>query len=57
MKKWLKAAGVGLALIASSTAVNAAEQKIAVVDVAGVFQQLPQREKVARQLESEFKGR
>ena len=57
MKKWLQAAGVGIALMASSAVVNAAEQKIAVVDVASVFQQLPQREKVARQLESEFKSR
>ncbi|TKI05896.1 molecular chaperone Skp [Martelella alba] len=55
MKKWLYAAGLGLALAASAS-VQAAD-KIAVVDVASVFQQLPQRAQVAQQLENEFKGR
>ncbi|QZN95282.1 molecular chaperone Skp [Symbiopectobacterium purcellii] len=55
MKKWLCAAGLGLALAASAS-VQAAD-KIAVVNVASIFQQLPQREAVAKQLENEFKGR
>nr|WP_263458403.1 molecular chaperone Skp [Brenneria tiliae] len=49
------AAGLGLALAASAS-VQAAD-KIAVVNVSSIFQQLPQRETVARQLENEFKGR
>lgn len=55
MKKWLCAAGFGLAL-AASAGVQAAD-KIAVVNVSNIFQQLPQRDTVARQLENEFKGR
>ncbi|MBJ7221894.1 MULTISPECIES: molecular chaperone Skp [unclassified Brenneria] len=55
MKKWLCAAGLGLALAASAS-VQAAD-KIAVVNVSSIFQQLPQRETVAKQLENEFKGR
>ncbi|GLY60035.1 MULTISPECIES: molecular chaperone Skp [Pectobacterium] len=55
MKKWLCAAGLGLALAASAS-VQAAD-KIAVVNVSSIFQQLPQRETVGKQLENEFKGR
>lgn len=55
MKKWLYAAGLGLALAASAS-VQAAD-KIAVVNIAGIFQQLPQRAAVAKQLQSEFQGR
>ncbi|MFC3394618.1 molecular chaperone Skp [Brenneria rubrifaciens] len=55
MKKWLCAAGLGLALAASAS-VQAAD-KIAVVNVSSIFQQLPQRETVAKQLENEFRGR
>ncbi len=55
MKKWLCAAGLGLAM-AASAGVQAAD-KIAVVNVSSIFQQLPARETVAKQLESEFKGR
>lgn len=55
MKKWLYAAGLGLALAASAS-VQAAD-KIAVVNVSSIFQQMPQRETVAKQLENEFKGR
>ncbi|XBS68976.1 molecular chaperone Skp [Acerihabitans sp. KWT182] len=55
MKKWLYAAGLGLALAASAS-VQAAD-KIAVVNIASIFQQLPQRATVAAQLENEFKGR
>ncbi|GAA0497900.1 molecular chaperone Skp [Tatumella terrea] len=56
MKKLLCAAGLGLALAASSVAAQAAD-KIAVVNVSSIFQQMPQRATVARQLENEFKGR
>ena len=55
MKKLLCAAGLGLAL-AVSAGVQAAD-KIAVVNVSSIFQQLPQRATVAKQLENEFKGR
>ncbi|MFP9229878.1 molecular chaperone Skp [Pectobacterium cacticida] len=55
MNKWLCAAGLGLAL-AASAGVQAAD-KIAVVNVSSIFQQLPQREAVGKQLENEFKGR
>ncbi|AJJ10915.1 outer membrane family protein [Yersinia rohdei] len=55
MKKWLCAAGLGLALAASAS-VQAAD-KIAIVNVSSIFQQLPARETVAKQLENEFKGR
>jgi len=56
VKKLLCAAGLGLALAASSVAAQAAD-KIAVVNVSNIFQQLPQRAAIARQLENEFKGR
>ena len=55
MKKWLCAANIGLAM-AASAGVQAAD-KIAVVNVSSIFQQLPAREAVAKQLENEFKGR
>lgn len=55
MKKLLCAAGLGVAL-AISAGVQAAD-KIAIVNVSSIFQQLPQRATVAKQLESEFKGR
>ncbi|MGL9760236.1 MAG: molecular chaperone Skp [Symbiopectobacterium sp.] len=55
MKEWLCAAGFGLALAASANV--QATDKIAVVNVASIFKQLPQRETVAKQLENEFKGR
>ncbi|MDX7991916.1 molecular chaperone Skp [Xenorhabdus sp. Reich] len=55
MKKVLCAASLGMAL-AFSAGVQAAD-KIALVNVAEVFQQLPAREAVAKQLENEFKGR
>ncbi|MFD1804022.1 molecular chaperone Skp [Mixta tenebrionis] len=55
MKKLLCAAGLGLALAVSAGA--QAADKIAVVNVSSIFQQLPQRANVAKQLESEFKGR
>ncbi|CAM3853951.1 MULTISPECIES: molecular chaperone Skp [Rahnella] len=55
MKKWLYAAGLGL-VMASSASVQAAD-KIAIVNVASIFQQMPAREAVAKQLENEFKSR
>lgn len=55
MKKWLYAAGLGLALATST--VSQAADKIAVVNVSSIFQQSPQRAVVAKQLENEFKGR
>lgn len=55
MKKWLCSASLGLAM-AASIGVQAAD-KIAVVNVSSIFQQLPARETVAKQLENEFKDR
>ncbi|ANE76344.1 molecular chaperone Skp [Dickeya solani] len=55
MKKWLYAAGLGLTLAVSAGA--QAADKIAIVNVSNIFQQLPQREAVGKQLENEFKGR
>lgn len=55
MKKWLCAAGLSLAMTAS-TGVQAAD-KIAVLNVSSIFQQLPARETVAKQLEHEFTDR
>lgn len=55
MKKWLYATGLALAL-AISTIAQAAD-KIAVVNVSSIFQQLTKRSVVAKQLENEFKGR
>ncbi|MDC9604794.1 MULTISPECIES: molecular chaperone Skp [Xenorhabdus] len=55
MKKILCAAGLGIALAFSAGA--QAADKIALVNIAEVFQQLPAREAVAKQLENEFKGR
>jgi len=55
VKKWLYAAGLAFAL-AASVSVQAAD-KIAVVNIANIFQQSPQRAVVAKQLETEFKGR
>lgn len=55
MKKWLYAAGLGLAL--STSTVSQAADKIAVVNVSSIFQQSPQRAVVAKQLENEFKSR
>ncbi len=55
MKKWLCAAGLGLAM-AASAGVQVAD-KIAVVNISSIFQQLPARETVDKKLENEFKGR
>ncbi|WP_457913918.1 molecular chaperone Skp [Candidatus Gillettellia adelgis] len=55
MKKLLCTAGFVLA-IATTFCVEAGD-KIAVVNISSIFQQLPARESVARQLEDEFKSR
>ncbi len=55
MKKWLYAAGLGL-VMAASASVQAAE-KIGVVNIQEVFQQMPAREAVAKELQTEFKSR
>ncbi|QBH95653.1 molecular chaperone [Limnobaculum zhutongyuii] len=55
LKKWLCAAGLGLAMVASA-GVQAAD-KVAVVDVMSILQKMPEREAVAKKLESEFKSR
>lgn len=55
MKKWLCAAGLGLAMVAS-TSVQAAD-KVAVVDVMSILQKMPERETIAKQLDTEFKTR
>ncbi|MGK2946662.1 MAG: molecular chaperone Skp [Candidatus Malihini olakiniferum] len=55
MKKWFYTAGLSFAL-AASVSVYAAD-KIAIVNVSSIFQQFPQRETVAQQLENEFKSR
>lgn len=53
MKKWLLAAGLGLALATSAQAAD----KIAIINMANVFQQVAQKAGVATTLENEFKGR
>lgn len=52
MRKLLCALGLGLALIATT-----AQAKVGVVNIADIFQKMPEREKISRQLENEFKGR
>ena len=54
MKKLLCAAGVSIALAMSA---GAYAEKIAIVNVGEIFQKMPAREAVAKQLESEFKSR
>ena len=53
MKKWLVAAGVGLAMAASAQAADT----IAVVNMGSLFQQVAQKTGVSTKLENEFKGR
>ncbi|MCE0802067.1 molecular chaperone Skp [Buttiauxella sp. A2-C1_F] len=55
MKKWLFAAGLGLAMAASAS-VQAADS-IAVVNMGNLFQQVAQSTGVSKTLENEFKGR
>lgn len=53
MKKWLIAAGLGMAMAASAQAAD----KIAVVNMSNLFQQVAQKTGVSKTLENEFKGR
>ncbi|MEW5562457.1 molecular chaperone Skp [Enterobacter asburiae] len=53
MKKWLVAAGLGLAMAASAQAADT----IAIVNMGSLFQQVAQKTGVSAKLESEFKGR
>lgn len=55
MKKWLVAAGLGIALV-TSAGVQAASD-IAVVNMSSLFQQVAQNSGVSNTLENEFKGR
>lgn len=53
MKKWLLAAGLGLAMVTSAQAAD----KIAIVNMNSLFQQVAQTTGVSKTLENEFKGR
>ena len=53
MKKWLLAAGLGLAMATSAHAAD----KIAIVNMGNLFQQVAQKTGVSATLENEFKGR
>lgn len=53
VKKWLLAAGLGLALATSAQAAD----KIAIVNMGSLFQQVAQKTGVSNTLENEFKGR
>ncbi|XPE46409.1 OmpH family outer membrane protein [Shigella flexneri] len=53
MKKWLFAAGLGLAMATSAQAAD----KIAIVNMGSLFQQVAQKTGVSETLENEFKGR
>ncbi|GEM78664.1 OmpH family outer membrane protein [Vibrio superstes] len=59
MKKLIKAAGLSLVVLTTSLAAHAAEaaQKVAYVNTAQIFQELPQREAVLRTLQDEFKDK
>ncbi len=53
VKKWLIAAGLGLTMAASAQAAD----KVAVVNMGSLFQQVAQKTGVSKTLENEFKGR
>jgi len=53
VKKWLLAAGLGLAMATSAQAAD----KIAIVNMGSLFQQVAQKTGVSVTLENEFKGR
>ena len=53
VKKWLLAAGLGLAMATSAQAAD----KIAIVNMGNLFQQVAQKTGVSATLENEFKGR
>ena len=52
MKKWLLAAGLGLALATSAQAAD----KIAIVNMGSLFQQVAQKTGVSNTLENEFRS-
>lgn len=56
MKKIISVLGLTAALLTSGMAV-AAEQKVVIVDVVSILQQMPQREGVAKALDAEFEAR
>ncbi len=53
MKKWLLAAGLGLAMVTSAQAAD----KMPLVNMNSLFQQVAQKTGVSNTLENEFKGR
>lgn len=53
VKKWLLAAGLGLAMVTYAQAAD----KIAIVNMGNLFQQVAQKTGVSATLENEFKGR
>lgn len=55
VKKWLHVLGLGLVMAFSASA--QASDKIAIVNIASIFQQMPAREVVTEKLEKEFKIR
>lgn len=59
MKKLIKAAGLSLVVLSTSLVAHAAEaaQKVAYVNTAQIFQELPQREAVLKTLQEEFKDK
>ncbi|GAD78333.1 OmpH family outer membrane protein [Vibrio ezurae] len=59
MKKLIKAAGLSLVVLSTSLVAHAAEaaQKVAYVNTAQIFQELPQREAVLKSLQEEFKDK
>lgn len=59
MKKLIKAAGLSLVVLSTSLVAHAAEaaQKVAYVNTAQIFQELPQREAVLKNLQDEFKDK
>lgn len=52
MKKWLLAAGLGLAMVTSAQAAD----KIAIVNMGNLFQQVAQKTGVSNTLENELKA-
>ena len=57
MKAFLKAATLAVAMISASTVVAAETQKIGVVFPSKIMKESPQRERIIKKLEAEFKGR
>lgn len=59
VNKLMKAAGLSLVVLTTTMVANAAEaaQKVAYVNTAQIFQELPQREAVLKTLQDEFKDK